>query len=127
MDKTVRIRELIKILHKASVAYYRDDSPIMTDKQYDDLYDELESLEKETGYILVSSPTQHVQGEVIDKLRKVKHMKPMLSANKTKDLGEIKKFIGGKKVVQSWKLDGLTCVATFKSGKLVQAVTRGNG
>lgn len=127
MDKTVRIRELIKLLHKASVAYYRDDSPIMTDKQYDDLYDELESLEKETGYILVSSPTQHVQGEVIDKLRKVKHIKPMLSANKTKDLGEIKKFIGDKKVVQSWKLDGLTVVATYSNGILVQAVTRGNG
>ena len=127
MDKTVRIRELIKLLHKASVAYYRDDSPIMTDKQYDDLYDELESLEKETGYILVSSPTQHVQGEVIDKLRKVKHIKPMLSANKTKDLGEIKKFIGDKKVVQSCKLDGLTVVATYSNGILVQAVTRGNG
>ena len=99
----------------------------MSDKQYDDLYDELEGLEKETGVILAGSPTQKVQGEVVDYLPKVKHSKPMLSANKTKSLDDIKIFIWRNQVVQSWKLDGLTVVATFKNGKLIQAVTRGNG
>lgn len=115
------------MLRKASTAYYRDDRPIISDKEYDDWYDELEALEKETGVILAGSPTQKVQGEVVDFLPKVTHVKPMLSANKTKNLDDIKKFIGNKDVVQSWKLDGLTVVATFKQGKLVQAVTRGNG
>lgn len=127
MDKISRIKELVDVLHKASIAYYRDDNSIISDKQYDDLYDELESLEKETGVILAGSPTQKVQGEVVDYLPKVKHSKSMLSANKTKSLDEIKRFIGSNQVVQSWKLDGLTVVATFKKGKLVQAVTRGNG
>lgn len=127
MDKINRIKELVNVLHKASIAYYRDDNPVMTDKQYDDLYDELEALEKETGLVLARSPTQKVQGEVVDYLPKVRHSKPMLSANKTKNLDDIKKFIGDKRVVQSWKLDGLSVVATYKKGKLVQAVTRGNG
>lgn len=127
MDKINRIKELVDVLHKASIAYYKDDNPVMSDKQYDDLYDELESLEKETDVILAGSPTQKVQGEVVDFLPKVQHSKSMLSADKTKNLDDIKKFIGNKEVVQSWKLDGLTVVATYKRGKLVQAVTRGNG
>ena len=127
MNTINRIKELVDVLHKASIAYYRDDNPVMSDKQYDDLYDELESLEKETGVILAGSPTQKVQGEVVDYLSKVKHSKPMLSANKTKNLDDIKKFIGDRRVIQSWKLDGLSVVATYKKGKLVQAVTRGNG
>ena len=127
MNKINRIKELVDVLHKASIAYYRDDNLVMSDKQYDDLYDELESLEKETGVVLAGSPTQKVQGEVVNYLPKVKHSKPMLSANKTKNLDDIKKFIGDKRVVQSWKLDGLSVVATYKKGKLVQAVTRGDG
>ena len=127
MDKINRIKKLVDVLHKASIAYYRDDNPVMTDKQYDDLYDELELLENETGVILAGSPTQKVQGEVVDFLPKVQHSKSMLSADKTKNLDDIKKFIGNKEVVQSWKLDGLTVVATYKKGKLVQALTRGNG
>lgn len=127
MNKIERIKELVDVLHKASIAYYRDDNPVMSDKQYDDLYDELESLEKETGVILAGSPTQKVQGEVVDFLPKVQHSKSMLSADKTKNLDDIKKFIGNKEVVQSWKLDGLTVVATYKKGKLTQALTRGNG
>lgn len=127
MDKIDRIKELVDVLHKASIAYYRDDNPVMSDKQYDDLYDELESLEKETGVVLAGSPTQKVQGEVVDFLPKVKHIKSMLSADKTKNLDDIKKFIGNKEVVQSWKLDGLTVVVTYKNGKLTQALTRGNG
>lgn len=127
MGKINRIKELTYILRKASTAYYRDDHPIISDKQYDDWYDELEALEKETGVVLAGSPTQKVQGEVVDFLPKVTHSRPMLSANKTKSLDDIKKFIGNKEVIQSWKLDGLTVVVTFKKGKLIQAVTRGNG
>lgn len=125
MSKLNRIKELTEILHKASVAYYQYDNPIMSDKQYDDLYDELENLEKETNVILAGSPTQKVQGFVLKELDKVKHTKPMLSANKTKDINEIKKFIGNKKCVLSWKEDGLTIVLRFKDGKFVQAITRG--
>lgn len=127
MDKISRIKELVDVLHKASIAYYRDDHPVMSDKQYDDLYDELQALESETGVILSRSPTQKVQGEVVDFLQKVKHSKPMLSANKTKSLNDVRKFIGNREVVQSWKMDGLTVVAIYKKGKFVQAVTRGNG
>lgn len=127
MIKENRIKELISILSKASTAYYRDDNPIMSDKEYDDLYDELELLEKETGMILAASPTQKVQGEVVEFLKKVKHKRPMLSANKTKNLPDIAQFIGNKDVIQSWKLDGLTVVTEYKAGILYKAVTRGNG
>ena len=125
MDKLNRIKELTEKLHKASVAYYQYDNPIMSDKQYDDLYDELEQLEKETNIVLAGSPTQKVQGFILKELDKVKHTKPMLSANKTKDINEIKKFIGNKQCVMSWKEDGLTIVLRFKDGKFVQAITRG--
>ena len=126
-EKVSRIKEIVSLMRDASVAYYRDDNPIMTDKQYDDLYDELIQLEYITGYVMAGSPTQYVQGEVVKNLQKVKHKSPMLSANKTKNLSEIKSFIGSKEVVQSWKLDGLTVVAEYEKGILKQAVTRGNG
>jgi len=106
LNKADRIRELIEELNRAANAYYKYDNPIMTDKQYDDLYDELSSLEKETGYILTGSPTQKVQGDVVDFLEKVEHKYPMLSANKTKDLDMVRKFIGNRDVIQSWKMDG---------------------
>ena len=125
MDKIKRIKELINELQKASVAYYKYDNPVMTDKQYDDLYDELSSLEKETGIIMVDSPTQKVQGEILEYLEKVQHRKPMLSANKTKDISEIRKFIGNKTCVMSWKEDGLTIVLRYKDGVLDRAITRG--
>lgn len=127
MDKIKRIKELNSILQKASYAYYGKDRPIMSDKEYDDLYDELEKLEQETGCILAGSPTQKVQGCVIDSLKKVKHSKPMLSANKTKDIQEIEKFIGDRKCVISWKEDGLTIVLRYKNGVFTQAITRGQG
>ena len=127
MIKEKRIKELVTILCKASTAYYRDDNPIMSDKKYDDLYDELELLEKETGMILAASPTQKVQGEVVETLKKVEHKTPMLSANKTKNLSGIARFIDDKEVIQSWKLDGLTVVAEYKNGLLYRAVTRGDG
>lgn len=127
MNKVDRIRELVEELNKAANAYYKYDNPIMTDKQYDDLYDELSTLENETGYILTGSPTQKVQGEVVDFLEKVEHKYPMLSSNKTKDLDAVRKFIGERDVIQSWKLDGLTVVAEYKNGLLYKAVTRGDG
>lgn len=127
MNKIHRIKELTKILHAASVAYYKDDSPIMSDKQYDDLYDELESLEKETGFVLALSPTKKVQGYVIDGLKKVKHSKPMLSADKTKSIDEIKRIIGTNDFYGSFKLDGLTTVVRFNNGEFIQGITRGDG
>ena len=127
MDKIERLKELTELLHKASYAYYALDNPIMDDKQYDDLYDELIQLEYITGITLAGSPTQHVQGYIIDSLQKVKHSKSMLSANKTKDIKEIKKFIGDRLCVMSWKEDGLTIVLRYVNGKFVQAITRGSG
>lgn len=111
-----KMKELVEILNKASYDYYQLDKPSMTDKEYDDLYDELVELEKETNIIMSNSPTQKVQGFILDKLDKVKHSKPMLSADKTKDPSIIKKFIGSELAVASWKLDGLTIVLTYKGG-----------
>lgn len=122
-----RMKTLIAQLLKANAAYYGKDDPIMTDLEYDRLYGELEQLEKETGIVLASSPTQRVSGEVLESLTAVTHTKPMLSADKTKSTNEIFKFIGGRKMVISWKLDGLTLVLRYESGKLVQAITRGDG
>lgn len=127
MDKIKRIKELAKELENASYAYYAQDNPIMSDKQYDDLYDELSVLENETGFILAGSPTQKVQGYVLDKFTKVKHSKPMLSANKTKDVNEIKKFLKDNKFYCSYKLDGLTLVVKYKNGEFIQGITRGSG
>ena len=127
MDKVERIKELISLLNKASYAYYQEDNPFLTDKQYDDLYDELETLEKETGIVMANSPTQKVQGFLLNSLKKVKHTVLMLSANKTKDMNEIKKFIGNRSVLCSFKLDGLTLVTRYSGGKFIQAITRGNG
>lgn len=121
------MKEIINILNKASYAYYANDNPIMSDKQYDDLFDELSELENTTGIILAGSPTQKVQGYVIDSLKKVKHSKPMLSANKTKDIQEIKKFIENRPCIMSWKEDGLTIVLRYANGVFKQAITRGSG
>ena len=127
MDKIDRIKELVDVLHKASIAYYRDDNPIMSDKQYDDLYDELESLEKETGLVLAGSPTQKVQGYILDGFQKVQHSKPMLSAAKTKNIDEIKQFVSDKDFYCSYKLDGATTVTRYENGNFIQGITRGTG
>ena len=99
----------------------------MSDKQYDDLYDELESLEKETGVILAGSPTQKVQGYILNGFKKVQHSKPMLSAAKTKDVNEIKRFVRDKDFYCSYKLDGATTVTRYENGKFIQGITRGTG
>lgn len=122
-----RMKTLISQLLEANAAYYGEDDPIMTDLEYDRLYGQLEQLEKETGIVLASSPTQRVSGKVLESLTAVTHTKPMLSAGKTKSIEEIFKFIGGRKVVISWKLDGLTLVLRYEGGKLVKAITRGDG
>lgn len=127
MDKIQRIKELTELLQKASYAYYGMDNPIMSDKEYDNLYDELSKLEDESEYVLAGSPTQKVQGYVLDGFSKVEHSKPMLSANKTKDTKEIEKFIKDKEFYGSYKLDGLTVVVRYKEGKFVQGITRGTG
>ena len=127
MDKIERIKELVELLNKAADAYYVKDDPIMSDKEYDKLYDELEALEKDTGYILSTSVTQKVQGKVLDGFNKVTHSKPMLSAAKTKDIDEITKFIGNNDFYCSYKLDGLTLVVIYENGEFKQAITRGSG
>ena len=127
LDKIKRIKELNTLLQKASYAYYGLDKPIMSDKEYDDLYDELVNLEKETECVLAGSPTQKVQGYVLDGFKKVEHSKPMLSADKTKEVSEVEKFINNRDFYCSYKLDGLTLVVKYKDGKFVQGITRGNG
>ncbi len=127
MDKIGRIKELVGILQKAAYAYYGLDSPLMTDKEYDDLYDELSALEKETNCVLAGSPTVKVQGYVLDGFTKVRHTKPMLSANKTKETNEIKKFVTNNRFYGSYKLDGLTVVVRYKNGEFIQGITRGTG
>lgn len=127
MNKINRIKELVNVLHKASIAYYRDDNPVMSDKQYDDLYDELESLEKETGVIYSNSPTQNVGSEVVSDLIKVEHTHPMLSLAKTKSVDELIKVYDNKNSILSLKMDGLTICLTYDNGVLTKAETRGDG
>lgn len=128
MDKKLnRMKELIEILNNASRLYYQYSTPIMTDFEYDKLYDELEKLEKETNTILSNSPTQNVEPEAIDSLVKVEHPAPMLSLSKTKSISELASFLENQEGLLSWKLDGLTIVLTYKDGKLSSGVTRGNG
>ncbi len=122
-----RMEELNELLAKAADAYYNTGVEIMSDKQYDDLYDELEALEKKTGTILSGSRTQQVGFEVSSGLQKIKHPSKMLSLDKTKSVEELKSWLGEHKGFLSWKLDGLTLVLTYEGGELVQAVTRGNG
>ena len=105
MHKIERIKELVQLLNKACYAYYQEDNPFLTDKQYDDLYDELETLEKETGIVLSGSPTKYVGYNVESKWDKVTHEFPALSLDKTKDRNELVKWLGEHKGVLSWKCD----------------------
>ncbi len=125
--KRQRMHTLVETLNKAAKAYYQDASEIMSNYEYDALYEELEKLEKETGITLSNSPTVRVGYEVLSELPKERHEKPMLSLDKTKEISRLKEFLGAKKAVISWKLDGLTIVLTYRDGSLYKAVTRGNG
>ena len=127
MNKVERIKELIEILNRAGKAYYQEGNEIMTNYEYDALYDELLELEKETGVVFSESPTINVGYEVLSELPKEAHSSPMLSLDKTKEVSELRDFLKDKEGVLSWKLDGLTVVLTYNDGKLVKAVTRGNG
>ena len=122
-----RMRELIDKLNEASRAYYAEDREIMSNYEYDALYDELVSLEAETGITMSDSPTVNVGYESVDELPKEKHPSPMLSLSKTKDREELRDWLGEQKGLLSWKLDGLTIVLTYEGGELYKAVTRGNG
>ena len=127
MNPTERMKELVELLNKAGKAYYQEDREIMSNYEYDKLYDELEVLEKETGITLAGSPTVSVGYEAVNALPKETHETPMLSLDKTKEIEVLKNFVGNQKTVLSWKMDGLTIVLTYQDGKLKKAVTRGNG
>lgn len=122
-----RMKELIGILQEAAKAYYAEDREIMSNFEYDKLYDELVKLEEETGTILAGSPTVTVGYEAVEELPKETHESPMLSLGKTKDREELKEWLKNKEGLLSWKLDGLTVVLTYENGKILKAVTRGNG
>ena len=127
MDQSKRMKELIEILNRASKAYYQENTEIMSNFEYDALYDELEALEKQTGIVMASSPTIHVGYELLTELPKEPHASPMLSLDKTKSASELRSWLNGREGILSWKLDGLTIVLTYRGGKLEKAVTRGNG
>ena len=121
------MKELVKVLNDHCYNYYVLDCPTISDKEYDDLYDKLVKLESEMGITLANSPTQKVQGKILEGFTKVTHSKPMLSAQKTKDINDIKKWAGKRCCYASYKLDGLTLVVRYKNGVLCQAITRGDG
>ena len=125
--KIERIKELVNILNNASKVYYQDGNEIISNFEYDNMYDELVSLENETGFRMSSSPTVNVGYEVLSELPKERHESPMLSLDKTKEVEALASFLGDKEGVLSWKLDGLTVVLTYRNGELFKAVTRGNG
>ena len=127
MDERKRMEELAEILTRASQAYYQEDRELMSNLEYDRLYDELVSLEKKTGTVLAGSPTVTVGYEAVEELPKEAHETPMLSLDKTKDVEVLRSFLGDQQALLSWKLDGLTVVLTYGDGELKKAVTRGNG
>ena len=126
-QKKLRMQELVELLNKASKAYYQDAEEIMSNFEYDKLYEELLALEAELGITMANSPTVNVGYEILSELPKERHEKPMLSLDKTKEISRLKEFLGTQKAFISWKLDGLTIVLTYQNGELQKAVTRGNG
>ena len=124
---TDRMKDLVEKLNEAAKAYYQEDREILSNQEYDALYDELAALEEKTGTILANSPTQKVGYTVLSNLVKVKHESPILSLDKTKETAKLESFLGEKTGILSWKLDGLTIVLKYKNGTLEQAITRGNG
>ena len=125
--KMERMHALVELLNQARRSYEQEDKEIMSNYEYDRLYDELQELERELGTTLAASPTVNVGYEVLSELPKERHESPMLSLDKTKDVGRLKEFLDGQKAMISWKLDGLTIVLTYRNGSLEKAVTRGNG
>lgn len=126
-EKKNRIRELTEVLNRAAYAYEQEDREIMSNFEYDKLYDELKALEEETGIVMANSPTMRAGYEVLSELPKVRHESPMLSLDKTKEPAALADWLNGQEGMLSWKLDGLTIVLTYRDGKLFQAATRGNG
>lgn len=127
IDKKMRMEELIELLNKAGKAYYQEATEIMSNFEYDKLYDELVDLESELGITRSNSPTVNVGYEVLSELPKEQHESPMLSLDKTKEVSGLQAFLGQQRAMVSWKLDGLTIVLTYENGQLQKAVTRGNG
>lgn len=126
-SRYTRMKELVELLNKAGKAYYQEDREIMSNFEYDKLYDELQTLEKALGTVMANSPTISVGYESVDELPKEPHASPMLSLDKTKDVETLRAFIGQQRTLLSWKMDGLTIVLTYRDGRLFKAVTRGNG
>lgn len=126
-EKIERIKYLVAALNEASKAYYAQDREIVSNREYDTLYDELVILERETGMVLANSPTVNVGYEAVEELPKERHESPMLSLDKTKSREALAEWLQGHPAVMSWKLDGLTIVLTYRDGRLSKAVTRGNG
>ncbi len=127
MDKVHKMKELIQILISASEAYYNSGKPIMTDKEFDSLFDKLKEMEQNTGIIMSNSPTQNVGAKVLTELNEVTHKYPMLSLDKCHSTEEIIKFAKGKDVLAMIKLDGLTIRLKYENGNLISAETRGDG
>ena len=123
----VRMKELINVLNKASEIYYQGQGEIMSNREYDALYDELSELEKTTGVVMSASPTIHVGYETVSELPKEEHVTPMLSLDKTKEVTDLVDWIHDKKGILSMKLDGLSIILTYENGVLSKALTRGNG
>lgn len=126
-DKKKRMRELVELLNRARRAYEQENTEIMSNYEYDQLYDELQGLEQELNTTLASSPTINVGYEVLSELPKERHERPMLSLDKNQGRGTAERVLGDQKAMISWKLDGLTIVLTYRNGELEKAVTRGNG
>ena len=127
MEKMEQMKAYMEQIHAADKAYYNTGAPVSTDYEYDQMFDALKALEEETGVVLSASPTQKVGGEVLDEIHKVLHTKPMLSADKTKSIEDVLRFMNGRPCVLSWKLDGSTMVLRYENGELKQAITRGDG
>ena len=127
MNTVKRMKELTELLNEAAKAYYQEDREIMSNYDYDRLYDELAALEQSSGITLSGSPTMRVGYELLSELPKEAHQSPMLSLDKTKDTAALQEWLGEQEGLLSWKLDGLTIVLTYENGQLVKAVTRGNG
>lgn len=122
-SKIEQMRGLIATIKQADTAYFRDDHPIMPDRDYDTAVDLIKKLEQKTGVVLSDSPTQKVPGEILESLTEVRHTRPMLA--KTKSIDDLVRFAEGQDVVLSWKMDGLTLVLRYDNGELQQAITRG--